>query len=151
MAKIAVDIDTEKLASRLAGITPEVGVEVRKAINAGALSVQREARKLIKNISPGKIETRYKPKRDQVVSRPGDPPNTDRGNLRKGIIATTTSGLLTKSYVATVASTEKYSAALEFGVPGHMQKRPFMVPAFKNRIGSIRKKIKKALSTGVAK
>lgn len=64
---------------------------------------------------------------NHVPSAPGEPPNEDTGNLRRGIKVVQTSPLTVK-----VESTATYSAFLEYGT-SRMLARPFMGPAARKR------------------
>jgi len=76
--------------------------------------------------SAGKTETRSRPRRKVVVSRPGDAPNTDRGRL----ISSVQFAFDKARMVGTVFSGLKYARWLEFGTR-KMKARPWLRPAFK--------------------
>lgn len=65
--------------------------------------------------------------RNHVPSAPGEPPNEDSGDLRRGIKVEQTSPL-----TVVVESTAPYSAFLEYGT-SRMLARPFMGPAARKR------------------
>lgn len=98
----------------------------RQATKGLALEVRNEAVKLLTNISPGRKETRYSPKRDVTVSKPGDPPNTDLGVLRQGIKVEQVSETL-----VLVGTNVPYGRDLEFGSSAkNVAARPWLSVAF---------------------
>ena len=103
---------------RGAAMTREIG----KAVLTAADLIRRDAQISITTGSQGGA--------GHVASLPGQPPNSDTGNLADdGNIISTRTGLLE----AEVSSNAEYSAALEFGT-SRMAARPFMQPsADKNR------------------
>ena len=134
----------EELEAHFGEIETGTPIAMRKAINAAALMVKASAVKLVKTKSPGKTETRYDPKRKHVVSRGGDAPNTDRGNLIRNIIVSSGVSIATKKYEALVRSQAPYSKSLEFGTKD-MKKRPFMKPALDKNRKKIFAMVKQAL------
>jgi len=117
-------------------------------INAETMStivslVEGNAEKLIRNKTSKGKATRYNPKRTVTVSAEGKAPNSDLGDLIKGIVhdvKKTKRGLV----IGTIRSKAPYSFDLEYGTE-KMAKRPFMRPALK---GS-RKQILKIIAEGL--
>lgn len=151
MGRPSIQIEGMKaLESRMNALTPEIAVEVRKAINVGALKVKKEAIKMIKRRSSGR---RYRRgthsgsgrKKFHVASAPRNPPNTDTGNLWKNITISKGEGIVTRGYFALVRSRAKYSRFLEEGTK-KMKMRPYMKPALNRNKKVIRALIKEAVS-----
>jgi len=134
----------KKLEKRFTDITPDVAKAVRKQINAGALKIHKDINKSLNNTSHGITTKKTKAGKTHTASLPGHAPNNDTGNLRKNIVVTTGTGLITKGYFALVRSRAKYSRALEEKTK-HMAARPFMEPAFKKNIKQITANIMKAV------
>lgn len=104
---------------RLAEAMPQ---EVGRRIASLAQLGRNHAVELIHTVTFGTYETRYRPLRQVIVSRPGDAPNTDTGFLANSI-TTRQVGALTHE----IAVGAEYGAHLEFGAPG-LEPRPFMGP-----------------------
>jgi len=139
------------LEQRFDGITPEVAKRVKRAINAGALKIQKDIIGALDSSSSGRKYKRGK-KGDKIhtASKPGSAPNNDFGNLKKNIIVTTGTGLVTKGYFALVRSRAKYSRALEEGTK-NMARRPFMGRAFRKNIKGIKLSIERAKNNAIKK
>lgn len=116
--------DTEALAAAL-------GVNLAKATIKGGRLVQTNVIKAIKAQSPGEAVTRYHPGQapvDHVASKPGDAPNTDTGELIRGIQVEIAGRSV---LVGVEASQDEKANALEFGtLDGTLAARPFLFPAF---------------------
>lgn len=97
--------------------------EVERRIEALAQLGRNHAVELIHTITFGRYETRYRPLRQVIVSRPGDAPNTDTGTLA-GSITVRSSGLFSRE----IAVGAEYGAYLEFGASPGLAPRPFMGP-----------------------
>lgn len=106
-----------------------------------AIAIHSEAIKNIAKVSRGKKVTRYKPKRDHVVSKPKGPPNTDRGRLVGSIRwqIDRVAGILQ------VGSPLKYALYLELGTK-RMTERPWLEPAKKKALRGYRKYFKGEIS-----
>ncbi len=138
----------KQLQFALGELTPDIALAVRQQINAGALAIERTVLKSIRAVSPG---THYKRKGQPMVrSVAGDAPNVMDGNLRKLIKVTTSKGLITKGYFATIHSGAMYSQFLEKGT-SKMRARPFMKPAFDKHKDQIAKRIAKAVNGAIPK
>ena len=123
-------------------IPKDVSVGMRKAVNQGALMVQRDAFRAIKKHSAGRLYTRRGKK--HVASKAGDAPNTDTGNLIRNIRVSTGRGSMNKGYSAEVKAVTPYALRLEYG-QGRIKARPFMRPALEANKPKIKKLILKAL------
>ena len=126
----------KKLEKRFTDITPDVAKAVRKQINAGANKIRKDIDDSFKNGSHGRTFKKTKDGKTHTASLPGMAPNIDTANLRKNVVVTTGTGLITKGYFALVRSRAKYSRALEDGTK-NMAARPFMEPAYKKNIKQI--------------
>ncbi len=104
-----------KVEARLRRLQPEAVRAVGMALFEGAEIIKAEAQV---SITTGAVSGK-----NHVPSAPGEPPNEDTGDLRRGIISTQPAPLR-----ALVSSTAPYSAPLEFGT-SKMAARPFMGPA----------------------
>lgn len=109
---------------------------VDQAVRAGALAIQNEAIASINTQSRGEKVTRYGPKRQHTVSKPGDAPNTDTGRLIGSIEVAHDKG----SKRATVFSDLDYALHLET-----VHDRPFLEPAAKAERKNILNNVKQAV------
>lgn len=109
----------ERLVGRLRRVS-NVGAAMDKWANDGAATVAQEARDLV---NEGGI-----PSPNHVVSRPGQPPNTDTGYLQSRIQP---QDLPDVGHAAAISDAE-YALALEFGTQ-IMVERPYMRVAASNK------------------
>ena len=100
--------------------------KVLSAVRRAANNVRNEAIKSVMSGGKGETVTRYNPRRRHAVSRAGEPPATDTGNLVKQISFTVK--MEGNSAVGTVISAAPYSKPLEYGT-ANMAARPFLKPA----------------------
>ena len=125
---------------RFSSLPTDVGVEVRKAVNQGALMVHADAVRSIRSPSGGRVYVRRKARRGKrgfgrgsrtgihIASKPGDAPNTDTGNLINNIRVSRVKGNTRKGYSVYVRAVTPYAKRLEFG-DSELEARPFMRPA----------------------
>ena len=133
MTKISLKVtNTDAVMQAIRQYGQKAEVELSKAVNATALTINGEIKKMIQ--SPPKTGTIYnsRGKRHQA-SAPGEAPATDTGTLVSSITYKQESPL-----VATVSSRLPYAYYLEFGTKKggktHIEPRPAWVPATeKNR------------------
>lgn len=92
----------------------------------GILLIHSEAIKGIQKISSGAEQTRYGPKRQVKVSKPGDPPNTDTGTAIKSIGFNVDEVEL----IGEVGTSLLYLKFLEFGTK-FVEARPWLITALK--------------------
>lgn len=108
----------------------EVGAAFDKAANSstidGTFLVHSNAIKSIQMNTDGEKVTRYNPKREVSVSKPGDPPNTDTGRLVQSIQFEFVEK--TGKQTGIVGTNLRYGAWLEFGTE-KMAARPWLAPA----------------------
>lgn len=116
----------QNLKKALRKVQKDPELLLHEKISEGVLMIHATAIKNISSRSQGESETRYKPKRQVTVSRPGDAPNTDRGTLVKSIIFEVDAGELR----GVVGSNLSYAKDLEFGTK-KMDARPWLAPAFR--------------------
>lgn len=110
------------------------------AVKEGTLALHREAVLVVSENSGGDTAKRYNPSRNVSVSKPGNPPHTDTGQLRQSIKFDVKEG------TGRVGSNLKYAAWLEFGTE-NMRPRPWLSVAVENvsdKIGDIFNKWMKA-------
>ena len=134
------------LILKLGNISDKSAIEVRKAINEGALRVRSSAISAIKKRSFGKKYMRY----GKVMYRsiPGQAPNKMDGKLEANILVSTGKYDLGKTYYAEVRANTPYAEALEYGT-SKMAARPFMGPAVKKNEAKIEELVKKAIAKGL--
>lgn len=102
------------------------GADVTPALVRAAVRTQERYIEKVQTISHGHVERRPAPPRvrDVIVSKPGDPPNTDTGDL----VSSTGAGPDGRNRAEAWASMD-YADDLEFGT-SKMAPRPAMQPAF---------------------
>jgi HK97 gp10 family phage protein len=101
--------------------------QVKKAIQAGALMIESDAKQSIQQGGTGRVYRRHGI--SHTASSPGDPPATDTGALVSSIQHWTSEDGLSVA----VGSRLQYAAYDEFGTR-YMEPRPFIHPALdKNR------------------
>lgn len=112
--------------------------ETARAVRATAQAIRNDAIISVKShLSAGNVYTRGTVK--HVASKPGSPPNQDRGTLTRNIRVTMNDDL-----TADVSSNAPYSAALEFGT-SNMAARPFMTPAVEGQRVKHKERLQKAI------
>jgi HK97 gp10 family phage protein len=130
MAKIT---GVEKAKRRIESLSGREKIElVGRALFAGGEAIKAEAQHLI---TQGAVSGK-----NHVPSKPGEPPNEDTGELRRGITVTQIGPLHVR-----VASNAPYSGHLEFGT-SKMAARPFMGPAARARRKEVVALVRKAVS-----
>ncbi|RJL08415.1 hypothetical protein [Paracoccus siganidrum] len=100
------------------------GADVTPALVRAAERTRAEYIEKVQQVSPGRTETRYSPRREVTVSAPGSAPNTDTGDL----VNNTGAGSFRRNQ-AEAWSSMGYADDLEFGTH-KMAPRPAMQPAF---------------------
>lgn len=112
--------------------------ETARAVRATAQAIRNDAIISVKShLSAGKVYTRGTVK--HVASKPGSPPNQDRGTLTRNIRVTMNDDL-----TADISSNAPYSAELEFGT-SNMAARPFMTPAVEGQRVKHKERLQKAI------
>jgi HK97 gp10 family phage protein len=112
--------------------------ETARAVRATAQAIRNDAIISVKShLSAGEVYTRGTVK--HVASKPGSPPNQDRGTLTRNIRVTMNDDL-----TADISSNAPYSAALEFGTR-KMAARPFMTPAVEGQRVKHKERLQKAI------
>lgn len=115
----------KKLSAALRNAQKTPDRVLKDALREAVIDIHRLAVKGISKRSRGHIETRYKPKREVIVSLTFDPPNTDRGLLVRSIMWEIDEIKMR----AAVGSNLLYASFLEFGTR-LMGARPWLAPAF---------------------
>ena len=112
--------------------------ETARAVRATAQAIRNDAIISVKShLSAGEVYTRGTVK--HVASKPGSPPNQDRGTLTRNIRVTMNDDL-----TADISSNAPYSEALEFGT-SNMAARPFMTPAVEGQRVKHKERLQKAI------
>lgn len=119
MARIIGDKALNARLSRMAQ-----GADITPALIKGAERTRTAYITAVNELSPGRPDIRYGPRREVTVSAPGTAPNTDTGTLVNST-GTVSEG---RNRAETFASAS-YAEALEFGTH-KMAPRPAMGPAF---------------------
>lgn len=139
------------LQARMSMLSATLGPAVAAAVYKGGRLVQSTVIKSIKNQSIGETVTRIKPGQapyDHVASKPGDAPNTDTGELIRGIQIEITGADV---FVGVESSQDEKALALEFGkLDGSLEARPFLFPALELNRKRIRDMVSDALAEQVA-
>jgi hypothetical protein len=125
--KISLDVlGQSELEDVFTSLVANVERKALIALTDAAFLVHGEAIKSIAEKGSGsKTVTRYNPRREQLVSDPGNPPNTDLGTLVQNIQFEVDAPSLT----ALVGTNLLYGKYLEFGTT-NMKARPWLFPAF---------------------
>lgn len=112
--------------------------ETARAVRATAQAIRNDAIISVKShLSAGNVYTRGTVK--HVASKPGSPPNQDRGTLTRNIRVTMNDDL-----TADISSNAPYSEALEFGT-SNIDARPFMTPAVEGQRVKHKERLQKAI------
>ncbi len=143
MSKQATVEGLAAMRANIGKLSAEIGPNLTKAAVKGARLVQTRVIKSIKAQSQGEEVERHHPGQQpysHIASKPGDAPNTDTGELIRGIQVEI---LPAAVLVGVEASQDLKAMALEFGrSDGSMAARPFLFPAFeasKPEIGALMK------------
>lgn len=115
------------------------GKDVTAVLLKSAERVRQEYVEKIQERSPGRSETRYSPRREVVVSAPGEAPNTDTGDL-----VGTTGVKSDKRNEAETFVTSDHAVALEYGT-NKMAARPALRPAYAEKKEAILSDLRAAL------
>ena len=119
MARIIGDKALNDKLTRLAR-----GVNVTPALLRAAERTRQEYVESVQEQSPGRLVTRYGPRRQVIAAGPGEAPNSDTGYL-----VNMTGTQSERVNQAEAFSSASYADALEFGTH-KMAPRPAMGPAF---------------------
>lgn len=112
------------LAKVMDGVIEGYKKQYEANLTKAALLIHSDAIKSIRKTSAGEKQTRYGPKREVTVSKPGDAPNTDRGTAIQNIGWE----IDVSSMTVEVGTGLKYLKELEFGTK-NMKARPWLFPA----------------------
>ncbi len=139
-----------ELRANVQKLNAEIGPHLTKAAIKGARIVQSNAIRSIKQQSPGELVERQHPGQapyEHVASKPGDAPNTDTGELIRGIqVEATPAGV----FVGVEQSQDQKALGLEFGtLDGRLAARPFLFPAFEAAKPQIVELIKQAIKDDI--
>ena len=115
------------------------GVNVTQALLRAAERTRQAYVESVQEQSPGRPETRYGPRRQVIVSNPGEAPNSDTGYL-----VNMTGTQSDRVNQAEAFSSASYADDLEFGTL-KMAPRPAMGPAFEQAKAQVIKDVRDAL------
>lgn len=146
------DVDgAAELKRALAAFSANVGAEVAKAVFKGGRLVQSAAIKSIQAQSQGEEVTRHhrgQAPYQHTASAPGDAPNTDTGELVRGIQVEIKENDV---IVGVEASQDQKALALEFGnEDGTLKPRPFLFPALESSREKIDQLVQQAIAAQVS-
>lgn len=131
----------DEVRRNLEKLADKYGMEAARGAFKAAKLIEGDAKKSIQAQSSGHVETRFRANGnsyEHTVSKPGDAPNTDTGDLVKSIqTEVTPKGIF-------VGSRLDYSAWLEFGT-ATMDARPWLFPAIEKNRAKIKDMIKKSV------
>lgn len=131
MSKQATVQGLAQLRANVDKLSAQIGPHLTKAAIKGARLVQTRVIMSIKAQSQGEEVERHHAGQapySHIASKPGDAPNTDTGELIRGVQVEVTADAV---FVGVEASQDKKALALEFGrEDGSMAARPFLFPAF---------------------
>jgi HK97 gp10 family phage protein len=117
--------------------------EARRAIQTTAQKVRSDAIKSIsREQSTGIVYQKSNPNRTHVASAPGDPPNTDTGELVRSII------VVNQGQSSKVGTELDKGAWLEFGTVD-MAPRPWLMPALRSNERFLIDEVEKAIQRAV--
>lgn len=124
--------------------SPQIIEKVNQNIvKKSLLIIHTNAIKLLKSNDDGAAQIRYNPKRVVNVSKEGEPPNSDTGELIKSVLFEYDSSNVT----GFVGTNKKYGKHLEFGTK-KMRARPWLSVAYFNALEKIEKLIEKEYNKG---
>lgn len=151
MSKDATVAGLAEMRKSVAALSADIGPHLTKAAIKGARIVQTAVIKSIKTQSKGETVTRQhagQAEYDQVASKPGDAPNTDTGELIRGIQIEIRPDAV---FVGVEASQDQKALGLEFGtLDGRLAARPFLFPAFEASKPEIVALFKQAIKDDIA-
>lgn len=140
---VGVTINDKQLQRKFANLPKLSQDKLWDEIRKATIETHSNAVKAIQKVSVGERQTRYRPRRNVVVSRPGDAPNTDTGRL----ISSVAFDLSRARMIGRVGTNVKYGLFLELGT-FDIKARPWLRPAFRKALAAYRKRIK-GLKLGV--
>lgn len=150
MSKTATVQGLAELRSNLQKLAGDLGPSLAKAAYQGARLIQSSAIKAIKTQSPGELVERNQPGQapyDHIASKPGDAPNTDTGELIRGLQVEVSPGAV---LVGVESSQDEKATALEFGtLDGTLAPRPFLMPALDANRPAIRDLMRDAIRADI--
>ncbi len=141
----------ERIEKASKKVQAEISNEMRKALYASALRVEKEAKTSIQ--AGGKTGRIYKRRGvEHKASAPGEAPATNTGRLVNSITSHFNSLSQSKmeSFVVAGRGLVKYARMLEYGT-AKMAARPFFFPAFEKSRNWIQERLNKAVRDGVIK
>lgn len=138
----------EQLKANLAALSASLGPLVaRAAFKGGRLVQSRVIKRIQKPQGVGQWVTRYQPGQapyQHLASAPGQAPNSDTGELVRGIQVEVTRDDVT---VGVESSQDDKAMALEFGTTdGRLLPRPFLFPSLEESRADIEKLISEAVA-----
>ena len=150
MTKQSVVQGLAELRANVDKLSADIGPHLTRAALKGARLVQSRVIKSIKTQSQGETVTRQhagQAEYEHVASKPGDAPNTDTGELIRGIQVEATAAAV---FVGVEASQDRKALALEFGkLDGSLAARPFLFPAFEASKPEIVELLKQAIKDDI--
>lgn len=138
----------QELKAALALLSKQLGPHVAKAVFRGGRLVQsRVIKRIQKPQGVGQWVTRYQPGQkpyQHLASAPGQSPNSDTGELVRGIQVEIVSGDV---IVGVESSQDDKALALEFGTTdGRLKPRPFLIPSLEESRREITQLIEQAVN-----
>ncbi len=147
MTRVAAKITGQKRLQKQLRALPDLArAGLLAALKKSVIGIHADVVLSIRKKSSGDKETRYNPKRNVTVSKPGEPPNTDTGKTISGYEFEVDEADLRGA----VGSNDKVAAHLEFGTV-HMAARPALRPAVKRARRSIPKAFKVEVDSSLRK
>lgn len=133
----------EQLQANIAALSASLGADVAKAVfKAGRLVQSKTIKRIQKPDGPGKQVIRNQPGQQpytHMASLPGQAPNSDTGELVRGIQVEVKDGDV---YVGVESGQDQKAMALEFGTTdGRLLPRPFLFPSLEESRADIEKLI----------
>lgn len=133
-------IGADKVEAYFTELGGDISAEMKRAVDTSAALVSSSAKRSIQSRSAGKPYIRYNPKRRGIAARKGKSPNTDQGDLVRGILVSAGRGSISRKYEALVRSTAPHSVSLE-------KTHPFMKPALARNAKKILALFEKAVNS----
>lgn len=136
----------EKTLKAFKNLESEIYAGQVAAVRESTLMIHDYAVRSLQDNTDGPTQVRYKPKRTVNVSRPGEPPNTDKGRAVKSIKF----DFQRNGMVGRVGTNLKYLADLEFGT-SKIAPRPWLSRAITITAHSVAKIFADALKAATKK